>query len=88
MSRARYLTQWFPTIIEEELSEVKLKKMMSPEEQEELKKEIGVWLFGDLYNTEGSNSHLPATFAGKLGSTVKEYKKILEEDIIIKKREL
>ena len=85
MSKSRYIIQWFPSIIEEELNEVTIKKRMTTKELEELRREIGIWLFGELYNIEGDNSQMPAMAAGIFGSTVKEYKKLLEEDVIIKK---
>lgn len=86
MARARYLIQFFPEIIEEELNEVTLKKMMSDEEQDALTDELGISLFGGVYDPNLGNAEMPSVFAGQLGSKVKEYKDVLEEQIVIKKQ--
>lgn len=86
MSKPRYLIQWFPTIIEEELSEVKMKKMLSEQEKDELKDELGFMMFGNNYNPN-DNAELPSAMAGQLGSKVKEWKNVLEDEIVIKKQD-
>lgn len=82
--RARYLYQWFPEIMEEELDEVEVKKTMSEFEQDMMKNELGIMMFGDVFDTTLGNPELPSIMAGQLGSKVKEWKKIIKTEKITK----
>ena len=86
--RAKYLVQWFPPIIHEEIDKVKIKKMMDEYEQEMLKNELGTMLFGDNFNPILGNAELPSCMAGQLGGKVREWKNVLlTETININKRD-
>lgn len=79
----KYLTEYFPPIIEEEIDEVKLTKMMDDYEMDQLRKELGTLLFGGTYNTiTEDNANMPSKIAGLFGSTVKKWKNTINEQII------
>lgn len=73
--RAKYLFEWFPPIIEEEITEVTIKKKMNEFDADKLKDELGKMLFGDEYETNGiGNPELPSIYAGMLGGEVRKWK--------------
>jgi hypothetical protein len=71
--RAKYLFEWFPPIIEEEIDEVKAQNLLNEIEKEMLRTELGENLFGELYNPHGAgNPNMLSRIAGIFGSKVKE----------------
>lgn len=78
--RAKYLYEWFPPILEEDLDSVTIKEVMDEFESELLKNEIGTMLFGDVFNTNGiGNPELPSRMAGELGGEFKRWRDMLTE---------
>lgn len=83
--RAKYIFEWFPPLIEEEISEVEIKKMMSEMEEDMLKDELGNMLFGDQYKPgHMGNPELPSRYAGLLGQEVKKWKDTITTEKIVK----
>lgn len=73
--RAKYLYEWFPPIIEEELSKVTVKELLSEFESDMLKNEIGTMLFGEIFDTTGVGNHdMTSRMAGYMGAEVKKWK--------------
>lgn len=75
MMRAKYLYEWFPPIIEEELTKVTVKEILSEFEADALKDEIGTMLFGELYDITGVGNHnMTSRNAGYMGAEVKKWR--------------
>lgn len=83
--RAKYLYEWFPPIIEEELDKTTIKEVLDEFEAELLKNEIGTSMFGDLFDTTGAgNAELTSRNAGYLGGEIKKWRdKITKKEITI-----
>lgn len=83
--KAKYIFEWFPPLIEEEISELTIKKMMSEYEEDMLKDEIGNMLFGlDFKTGSQGNPELPSRLAGIMGQEVKKYKDVITSEKIYK----
>lgn len=83
--RAKYIFEWFPPLIEEEISEVTIKNLMSEYEADMLKDELGNMLFGDQYQpTHMGNPELPSRLAGYLGQEVKKLKDTITTEKLVK----
>ena len=81
--RARYIFEWFPRLIEEEISEATIKKYMSEYEEDLLKDEVGLMLLGELYKPHGQdNPELPSRLAGMMGQEVKKWKTTITSEKI------
>lgn len=77
--RAKYIEEWFPTLIEEPLEEAIFYDNMSELELDQLKMELGTMLFPEFWDRNGDNGHMASRHVGELGYEVRKWKEALTE---------
>lgn len=80
--RAKYITEWFPSLIEESIEETVFYDTMSEEEMDQLRIELGIMLFPEFWDRNGDNGHMASRDMGYLGAEIKKWKEELTKNVV------